>query len=116
MILNPGTLNKKVDIYKPQKQTNDGWDTVKDTVLYKRISAAIYPVRGQEYYEAKKLRNDESVKIVIRYRKNIDDGCYIVYQNHKYSVQSVVDPNMTHESLELYCIEKKRGNADTWET
>lgn len=113
MIFDAGQLNKRVDIYKPATTTKDSWDTQKDTALYKRIAAAIYPARGREYYEAKEIANEESVKIVIRYRKHITDGCKVRYREHTYLIQSVVDPDMAHESLELYCIEKLRGNMDT---
>lgn len=34
------------------------------------------------------------------------------YQGHVYDIQSVVDPLMEHESLELYCTERKRGAGD----
>lgn len=112
MIYDAGTLNKRIDIIKPQSQDTDGWDKVADNAIYKRIAASIKPARGREFYESQRLRDDAAVKITIRYRKNIDEGCKVKYKDHMYDIQSVVDPEMMHESLEFYCIEKKRGDSN----
>ena len=58
-----------------------------------------------------KSRNDEIVKITIRYRKNVDEGCKVVYQGKIYDIETIADVNMTHELLELRCVEKKRGST-----
>ena len=33
----------------------------------------------------------------------------VKYQNHLYDIDTIVDPYMRHEALELYCTEEVRG-------
>ena len=115
MIYNAGILNKRITIIGVSDGTKDGWDTTQDTVIC-NCWASIQPARGKEYYESQKIRNDEQIKIIIRYRNNIDESCKIKYKNHTYNIQSVVNPLMADESLELFCLEQKRGKSSTQET
>ena len=116
---NIGRLNKKVDIIAGEQGKYEKFDSIEKKVLYKNIWAAVKPSRGIELFERMKgrgesvpkpLRNEESCVITIRYREDITEGCRVRYRGILYDVKSIVDPDMTHESLELYCVEKKRGN------
>jgi len=110
MIYNAGRLNRKITFYgKMTGKDRRGFDTETDGKLFS-CYAEIIPARGREYYESQQLRDDESVKIIVRYRSNITHDMTIRYQNHVYNIESIVDPNMDHESLELFCTEKTRGN------
>ena len=113
MIANVGTLNKKVDIISGVAGEFNDFETIDDNILYKNIWASIQPLRGKEYLEVKRPANEETVKITIRYRDNIDEGCKVRYHKQIFEVVSIVDPEMTHEVLELRCVEKKRGNTAT---
>lgn len=122
MISNVGRLCKKVSIISGVAGEYGGFDTITDNLLYKNIWADIVPLKGRERFEPMKgrenyianpIRNDEEVKIIIRYRDNITEGCKVLYRKHVYEVKSIVDDDMQHESLMLYCTEKKRGNTPT---
>lgn len=120
MICNPGLLNRKVTIYRPTVTAGTDLDTQTDRVLHANVSAWIAPVRGIQYKEDGTDRNDATVKITIRYRKGITDGCWVGYKNHHYLVTYISDPDMQHESLELMCVERLRGDPpesaqDGWE-
>ena len=99
MIFDPGKMNKRVDIYRG------------DTLLLKRVSASIMPVRGREYFNAHMTESKANATITIRYRPGIDEGCTVVYRDKVYDVESVVDPDEQHESLELYVVSKRRGST-----
>ena len=109
MIANIGTLNKKVDIAAGVTEEHRGFDTVNYKILHKGIWASIEPLHGEEYYEAQRVKNEEIVKITIRYRETVTEGCKVLYRGHVYEIQSIVDPNMSHECMELRCSEKTRG-------
>lgn len=109
MIYDAGQLNKKVNIIGRVTKEVNGFDKTVTEIKYKNISASIRPSRGREYYEAKQISNAENVVITIRYRDNIYQSDIVEYKNHSYEIQSVVNPDMANESLELYCIEKIRG-------
>lgn len=110
MIYDAGQLNKKINIIGRVTKEINGFDKTVTEVKYKNISAAIRPSRGREYYEAKQVSNAENILITIRYRPNIAQSDIVEYKTHAYEIQSVVNPDMANESLELYCIEKIRGD------
>ena len=112
MIYNAGTLNKKVNIIGRVTKEVNGFDKTVTENKYKNISASIKPSRGREYYEAKQISNAENILITIRYRDNVCQSDVVEYGNHTYEIQSVVNPDMANESLELYCIEKIRGKQE----
>ena len=119
---NIGILNKKVTIIKGTAAEFKGFETISDNILYKNIWAAIQPTTatqtfsGKESLEQQRYKNEEMVKIIIRYRDNVDEGCKVVYKNHIYDVNSIADKDMSHDTLELGCTEKKRGNTTTGTT
>lgn len=112
MIYDAGTLNKKVNIVGRVTKEINGFDKVRTEIKYKNISASIKPSRGREYYEAKQISNAENIVITIRYRDNIYQSDIVEYGKHSYEIQSVVNPDMMNESLELYCVEKLRGKQE----
>ena len=112
MIYDAGMLNKKVNIVGRVTKEINGFDKTVTELKYKNISASIKPSRGREYYEAKQVSNAENVVIVIRYRDNIYQSDVVEYGKRNYEIQSVVNPEMQNESLELYCVEKLRGKQE----
>nr|DAI46237.1 MAG TPA: Putative head tail adaptor [Caudoviricetes sp.] len=112
MIYDAGTLNKKINIVGRVTKEVNGFDKTVNEIKYKNISASIKPSRGREYYEAKQVSNAENVLITIRYRDNIYQSDIVEYGKHTYEIQSVVNPEMQNESLELYCVEKIRGKQE----
>ena len=112
MIYNAGQLNKKINIVGRVTKEINGFDKTVTEVKYKNISASIKPSRGREYYEAKQISNAENILIIIRYRDNIYQSDVVEYGKHSYEIQSVINPDMANESLELYCIEKIRGKQE----
>lgn len=109
MIYDAGTLNKKINIVAKVTKEVNGFDKTVTEIKYKNISASIKPSRGREYCEAKQVSNAENVLIIIRYRNDIYQSDIVEYGKHSYEIQSVVNPEMMNESLELYCVEKIRG-------
>ena len=112
MIYDAGQLNKKVNIVGRVTKEVNGFDKTVTEIKYKNISANIKPSRGREYYEAKQISNAENIVIIIRYRDNIYQSDVVESGKHSYEIQSVVNPDMQNESLELYCIEKIRGKQE----
>lgn len=103
-----GHLMNRVTIMKPVDSSENPFDKVAYEPLYV-LWASVQPQRGKEYYDSQRITDQLNVKIVIRYKKDIDETMQVACKGHTYVIQSVVDPYLAHESLELYCIEKKRG-------
>ena len=104
-----GKLNKRVQIISQKAQTDDlGFDRLQD-VVYCTCWASIEPARGKVFYEMERKADTEYSKITIRWRPGITHDMKVKYQDHLYDIDTIVDPYMRHESLELYCTEEIRG-------
>lgn len=107
-----GKLNKRVQIISRKAQTDDlGFDTLQD-VVHCTSWASIEPARGKVFYEMERKADTEYSKITIRWRPGITHDMKVKYQDHLYDIDTIVDPYMRHESLELYCTEEIRGQDD----
>ena len=122
MIQNIGRLCKKVSIVSGVAGDYQGFDTITDNLLYKNIWAEIVSLKGRERFEPMKgrenyipnpIRDEAEVKIRVRFRGDITEGCKVLYGKHVYEVKSIADEDMEHEDLWLYCVEKKRGKTPT---
>jgi SPP1 family predicted phage head-tail adaptor len=110
--MNAGTLDRRITFFKYQEIENEVGATEQKLVEYLKTWARIEPVRGREYYEAQRLKDADSFKITIRYRKNVDNSMIIKYQQQQFEIKTVSDPYEAHEVLELYCVAKTRGAAN----
>lgn len=110
--MNAGTLERKVDFMSYQEVENEVGAMEQKLVKAFSTWARIEPARGREYYEAQRIKDADAYKITIRYRKNVDDSMFINYGSRIFEIQTVTDPYMAHESLELYCVLKHRGAAN----
>ena len=104
-----GLLNKRIEILGKKAVTDEyGFDTQTEGVIY-RCWASIKPARGKVFYELERKADTEYTLITIRWKKGITHDMKVRYQEHIYDIDTIVDPNMRHESLELYCTEEIRG-------
>lgn len=104
-----GLLNKRITILGKKAVTDDyGFDAQQENVICK-CWASIKPARGKVFYELERKADTEYTVITIRWRSNITHDMRVKYQEHFYDIDTIVDPNMRHEALELYCTEEIRG-------
>ncbi|WP_196606500.1 phage head closure protein [Pectinatus frisingensis] len=111
-MINSGTLDRKIDFWQYQEFKNEVHATEQKLVKVLSTWARIEPARGREYYEAQRTKDADVFKITMRYRENIDSNMIIKYKKQEYTIQTIADPYMRHESLELYCTFKHRGTAN----
>lgn len=100
-----GKLNKRItflrlaDIEDEMGQDTKGFEEIRT------VWASFYPIRGSEFYEVQKIQSRVSHKCYVRYMDGIDSNCYIRYQGKEYAINSVVDVDLEHKMLEIYCYE-----------
>jgi SPP1 family predicted phage head-tail adaptor len=111
--MNIGDLNRRIAFITYEEAENTmGLTELKEKELL-TCWAKIEPAKGREYYEAQKIRTENSYKITTRYHKNLNNSMLIKYQNQTFEIQNIVDPYMKHIELEFYCTEKSRGEGAT---
>lgn len=104
-----GLLNKRIEILGKKAMTDEyGFDTQVDAVIC-RCWASIKLTRGKVFYELERKADTEYTLITIRWRPHITHDMKVKYQDHLYDIDTIVDPYMRHEALELYCTEEIRG-------
>lgn len=112
--MNPGRLNKRVELLRYADIENSYGTTSKELALVipHKIWARVEPASGRDYYEEAKDKTEDLYKITIRYREGLTNDMLVRYKNAVYAIQTMLDPGETHEQLILLCSIKNRGDAN----
>lgn len=100
-----GKLNKRITFLKLADVKDRMGQKKKVLKEIKTVWASFYPIRGSEFYEVQKVQSRVSHKCYVRYLAGIDSNCFIRYQGKEYAITSVIDVDMEHKMLEIYCYE-----------
>ena len=100
-----GRMNKRISIYGYDDKMNELRQSKKGLKKLKTVWASFNPVRGREYYDAQKLREEITYKCYIRYLPGITADMYIKYKDKDYNITSVINVNNEDKMLEIYCVE-----------
>ena len=101
--INIGKLNKRITFMSLGETEDDMGQTTQELKKVKTVWASLYPVRGAEYYEAQKIQSRATHKCYVRYIPGIDTNSYICYAGQQYAIESVIDVDLEHKMLEIYC-------------
>ena len=104
-----GGLKKRITFIAMEEVENNLGLTELKPVEKLKCWAKIEPARGREYYEAQKIRTENTYKITVRFHHGIKESMLIKYDDRTFEIQNIVDPCEAHISLEFYCTEKSRG-------
>lgn len=108
-VLNIGKLNKRLTFLKLVDSVDELGQKTKRLKEIKEVWGSLYPVRGAEFYEIQKIQSKTTHKCYVRFFDGVDTNCFIRYQNHIYSVESVLDVDLEHKMLEIQCAEYTNG-------
>lgn len=105
--MNPGKLNRKVEIMELTK-VPDGSGGYEDAFLpIKKVWANIKPIYGKEYYEAQQAQAQISHRITIRYNSVVNRAHIISFDNKLYDIQYLLDIEEEHKFLEIRVLERQ---------
>lgn len=103
--INIGKLNKRITFLKLGEREDDMGQSTQALEEIKTVWASFYPIRGMEFYEVQKVQGKVTHKCYVRYLEEIDSSCYIRYADKTYLITSVIDVDLEHKMLEIYCVE-----------
>ena len=92
-----GRTNKRITFCRLKQSTNDLEQEVQKLEKVKTVWASVEPLRGREYQEAQRLRQELNYKITTRYFPDITPDMFILYGKRQFSIVYVVDPRENHE-------------------
>lgn len=100
-----GLLRKRLTIQKPS-QAQDGYGQTLDTWTdVATVWGEIVPVSGREMIAANAMQESKTHAITIRYIAGITPKMRIKYGTRLFDIQSVLDENERHRTLNLSCVE-----------
>lgn len=100
-----GKLNKRITFCKLMDRKDELGQNKKQLENVATVWASFYPLRGMEFYEAKKIESKVTHKCYVRFREGIDSNCYIKYKGKVYAIESAIDVLEEHKMLEIMCAE-----------
>lgn len=107
--LNPGRLNKYVDILRQDGEDNRVGGRRSETLRLVRVAqvwASITNVSGSERFESNQLQAELTHRITIRYRKDITRQNKIRYGERMFNIRYIVDWQEKKRFLILHVAEE----------
>ncbi len=102
-----GRLNKRVTFLQYGESTDSMGQSRQALLPVKKMWAELAPVKGGEFYEAQKLREEITYKVYVRHFKGVSSDMYIQYKDTLYEIKSVIDIDAAGRLLQIYCTEHK---------
>ena len=105
MNINPGKLNKRVNICTKENIADglggfgEGYRTLNT------VWANIRPVGGKEYAESKSLQAEITHKITMRYTEAVNRTHTLMQGNRKFEIQYIININDEYKYIQLHVLE-----------
>jgi SPP1 family predicted phage head-tail adaptor len=104
-----GRLNKRITLYHfVEAQDSMGQSTQRLSEVA-TVWADIYPIRGSEFYELKKVQSRVTHKCFIRYHDayvDINSNWYLRVDDKTFDIDSAIDVDYEHKMIEIRCYER----------
>lgn len=109
--INPGSLNRKINILTTTESTNEAGDTILIPSVLKTVLAAIAPVGGRDYFEAKKYQAELTYIVTIRYFSGLTPDMQIQFGERFFLIQDIINIEEKNMYLDIICIERIAKNG-----
>jgi phage head-tail adaptor, putative, SPP1 family len=72
---------------------------------YKTVWASVSNLSGKEYYQAAAVQAEKTVKLLIRYIKEVDTSMRIIFKDKQYNITSIDNMKYTNKYIEIKALE-----------
>lgn len=106
--MNPGILNKRITLLELTDSENDYGEDVETYRGFYTTNANVKPLQGREFFQAQQVHSEITIKITIRYRKDllILPNMKIQYGNRTLEIMSPpINVNEQNRYYEILCKE-----------
>jgi SPP1 family predicted phage head-tail adaptor len=108
-VIEAGRLRHVIQIQTYTVDVDANGDEARTYTTFASVHADIVPMRGRELFAAQQEFSEANVRIEIRYTPGITEHMRAYSEGVYYDIVSVVDVDMRHVHLILYC---KAGITD----
>lgn len=105
VFLRAGELDRRIKLQSRSAVVDSFGQQQTTWVDVASVWANIKPLTGTELVAASAVNNETTHQIVIRYRVGITAAMRATYGTRIFNIQTVIEPEMAHVSLQLLCIE-----------
>lgn len=107
MKFNPGKLKERVKILRRTEVINELKQRKQEYEVVRQPYADVVDIRGNKYYDAKKIVPEITHFVYIRYTKNpVEQDMIIEHNGKKYDVKSCIDMKGMKIQYEIQCVEQ----------
>lgn len=103
--MNPGKLNKRIDIITHEESENDLGQTIQGSKVFKSVRANVRAVTRSEK-QAESKNDQTNYTITVRYLKDIDTTMCIMYEGKELEIIQIININEENKFLEIMAIYK----------
>lgn len=107
--INPGRLNKRVDIYRYTETPTEMGESRTALKRFATVWAELKPTRGTEFLEYYRDANALQFKCTMRWNPslNLTEKDVIVYADRQFEINAILNLMEGGKYLEVYCTESK---------
>ncbi|PHA00939.1 head-tail adaptor protein [Bacillus pseudomycoides] len=105
--MTPGKKNKRIILQKRSTdyETDEEGNPLEPWQDVITIWAAVKPLKGREFWQAASVNAENTIRIEIRYRKDITNDMRILYDNRILEITNIIDVDEKHREIHLMCKE-----------
>ncbi len=103
--MNPGKLNKRIDIITHEEFENELGQTTKGIKSFKSVRANVRSVSRSEK-QAESKNDQTNYTVTIRYLKDIDTTMCIMYEGRRLEIVQIININEENKFLEIMAVYK----------
>ncbi|GEO27029.1 hypothetical protein AAC03nite_28140 [Alicyclobacillus acidoterrestris] len=103
-----GNMNRRVDVYKKTRTTNEIGQVAYADTLVKTVWAQISPQSGSmQYQQTETVLSNLTHVITTRYESGVDIavGDHFAYKGRRFEIEYIIDPDTEHRVLQFQCQE-----------
>lgn len=103
--MRPGNLRHRVTLQQLSRIDDGAGGYIETWIAVATVWADVYPLKGQELYQAQQVQANLSHRVTIRYRAGVEPSMRLQYGTRTLAIEAVIDPEERHRELILMCSE-----------
>lgn len=100
-----GELRHRITIRRILAVVNENGFESEEPVEYKTVWAAVANLDGKEYFEAKAVQAENTVKFTFRFLAGIDQTMQIFFQGKSYNITAIDNIKYRNRYIEIQAME-----------